>query len=249
MLVLTALPYSPWSEKARWALDHHRMEYREEEHVPLLGDIKLRIRLRKPTGRVTVPVLYDGHAWLTDSFDIARYADGLGSGPRLFPPDKLAEVTAWNQRSEAAMAAGRAFFMLASANDPELALAALPPGVPSALKPLLLPVAKKGLQLFIAKYRMREGESSHKNVFTREFDGLSKALSGRRYLLGDTFSYADIVMAVALQMVSPVDERYMRRLPGLGAETDGGELRRRYQDLLEWRDELYEKHRRPAAQA
>jgi glutathione S-transferase len=249
MLVLTALPYSPWSEKARWALDHHRMEYREEEHIPLLGDIKLRLRLRRPTGRVTVPVLYDGSAWLTDSFDIAQYADRLGGGPRLFPVDKVAEVTAWNQRSEAAMAAGRAWLMLASANDPNVALAALPPGMPSALKPLLLPFAKKGLQLFIAKYRMRDGESSHKDVFMREFDALSKALSGRRYLLGDAFSYADIAMAVALQAVSPVDERYMRRLPGFGAEMDGGELRRRYQDLIEWRDELYEKHRRPAAQA
>jgi glutathione S-transferase len=249
MLVLTALPYSPWSEKARWALDHHRIEYQEEEHVPLLGDIKLRIRLRKPTGRVTVPVLYDGSAWLTDSFEIAQHADRIGGGPRLFPGEKLAEVAAWNQRSEAALSAGRALFMLASANDPKVALAALPPGVPSALKPLLLPVAKKGLEVFIRKYQMREGEGSHKDILTREIDGLAKALSGRSYLVGDTFSYADIVMAAALQVVSPVDERYMRRLPGSDRDMDGGELGRRYQGLIEWRDELYDKHRRPAAQA
>ena len=248
MLLLTALPYSPWSEKARWALDHHRLEYREEEHLPVLGDIKLRVRLRKPRGRVTVPVLYDGRTYLSDSFDIAQYADKLGGGPRLFPDDKLAEIVAWNQRSEAAMAAGRALLMLASANNKDVALAALPPGVPPALKPLLLPVAKKGIELFIAKYRMRDGEGSHKDVLLRELDALKSELSGKRYLLGDTFSYADIVMAVAVQIVSPVDERYMKKLPGADA-VDNSELARRYPSLIEWRDELYEKHRRPAAAA
>jgi glutathione S-transferase len=249
MLVLTGMPYSPWSEKARWALDHHRIDYQREPYSPLLGEIKLRIRMRKPTGRVTVPVLYDGHTWFTDSFEIARHAEKIGSGSPLFPSDKLAEVAEWNRRSETAMAAGRAIRILASADDPRLALAALPPGVPAALKPLLLPLARKGVDVFIAKYRMRDGESSHKAVFTGELDALSKALSGRRYLLGDAFSYADIAMALAVQAVSPVDERYMPRIPGLEAGADGDELTRRYADLVEWRDELYAKHRRATASA
>ena len=67
MTVLTALPYSPWSEKATWALDHHRIDYKYDEHMPLVGDIKLRWRLRKPKGIVTVPVLEDGGRFFTDT--------------------------------------------------------------------------------------------------------------------------------------------------------------------------------------
>src|SRR4051812_21189698 len=121
MIELTALPFSPWSEKARWALDHHRIDYQYHEHIPLLGEIRLRILMRKPRGRVTVPVLHDGDAWITDSFEIARYADRIGRGARLFPDDKLPEITEWNLRSEAALGAGRALRMLASADDPDLA--------------------------------------------------------------------------------------------------------------------------------
>jgi glutathione S-transferase len=245
MIELTALPFSPWSEKARWALDHHRIDYRYNEYIPILGELKLRIAMRRPSGLVTVPVLHDGAAWLTDSFEIARYADRVGRGPRLFPGDKLAEVAEWNRRSEAALAAGRALAVLASAADPDMALAVLPPGVPSALKPLLSPIARKGMEIFIAKHRMREGAGSHAAVLERELDALSSALSGRRYLLGDTLSYADIAMAVVLQVVSPVDARYMPKLPGIRALP--GELEHRYADLIAWRDQLYAQHRRPDA--
>jgi glutathione S-transferase len=247
MITLTALPISPWSEKAKWALDHHRIHYRYDEYRPLIGEIKLRLLLRKPTGRVTVPVLHDGATWLTDSFEIARYADRMGHGPRLFPEDKLAEITDWNQRSEAALAAGRAIMMLASANDPEMALAFLPPGVPSSTKPWLLPVLKKGTEAFIAKYNMREGEGTHAAVLERELDAFSSALNGKRYLVGDAFSYADIAMAVSLQGISPVDARYMPKLPG--TRDSFAELRRRHADLVAWRDQLYADHRFPPGSA
>jgi glutathione S-transferase len=37
MIELVAVPYSPWSEKARWALDHHALPYRETAYQPLIG--------------------------------------------------------------------------------------------------------------------------------------------------------------------------------------------------------------------
>src|SRR5262245_44456729 len=36
--------YSPWTERARWALDHHGIAYRFEEHVPVVGELALRRR-------------------------------------------------------------------------------------------------------------------------------------------------------------------------------------------------------------
>src|SRR5262245_37961692 len=105
MRTLIAEYFSPWSEKARWALDHHGLAYKYREHLPLLGEPLLRLRARRLTGRVSVPVLVTPEGVLADSFAIARHADELGRAPALFPRGCEAEVAGWNARSEAALAA------------------------------------------------------------------------------------------------------------------------------------------------
>lgn len=242
---LFGISFSPWTEKARWALDYHRIDYKFEEYLPIVGELRLRVLMRKPTGRVTVPVLKDDR-WYTDSFDIARHADRIGSGDRLMPEDKLGEVAAWNARSEAALAAGRAIMMLRMAGDPEMIKAVIPKGVPAVLDPLLMPVARKGLESVIVKYRMREGEGVHESAVTEVLDALAAAVSPEQpYLLGK-FSYADIAMAAVLQGVSPVDEAFMP--VGLGGREawENRAVAARYPGLLKWRDEIYARHRRPA---
>lgn len=245
MLVFTALSFSPWSEKARWALDHHHLDYKEVSFVPLLGELALRVRMQRWSGRITVPVLQDGLTWFTDSFDIARYADRLGTGTRLFPDEHLAEISEWNQRSEAALAAGRALLMLTMAGDPEFALGLLPVSPPAVLKPVLAPIAQKGVQAFINKYRMRDAADQHESVFRSELERLAQATAGRRYLIGDTLTYADIAMAMVVQGISPVDERYLARVPGTRPSAITAELGRRYAELISWRDQLYAQHRKP----
>lgn len=49
--------FSPFCERARWALDHHGISYREVEQVPMLAEITLRIGVRRFRGPVTVPLL------------------------------------------------------------------------------------------------------------------------------------------------------------------------------------------------
>ncbi|MDI1448993.1 glutathione S-transferase family protein [Polyangium sp. 6x1] len=242
---LYGIPFSPWSEKARWALDHHRIAYEEVEHYPIAGELRLRILLRKPTGRVTVPILADHGVLFTDSFDIARHADDVGAGPKLFPAGREAEIEAWNRRSEATLAALRAMLMLRLVDDPTFAKAALPRTTPKAIVPLLLPIGRRAIQFFVTKYRMREGAETHRAVAEEGLEALDKALpEGQKYLLGAAFSYADIAMALALQGVSPVDKRFMPTGPGGRAGWTNPELAARYARLVAWRDELYEKHRR-----
>src|SRR5689334_2779086 len=72
---LVSLSYSPFSERARWALDHHRIGYQVVNHVPVLGELRLRRLAKGKQGRVTAPVLIANGAALCDSWDIARYAD------------------------------------------------------------------------------------------------------------------------------------------------------------------------------
>lgn len=250
MLELTAIPFSPWSEKARWALDHHGCDYREVDYAPVVGEWRLRWRMRRPFARISVPVLRSGDRWLVDSFDIARHADAIGRGTTLFPPDALDEIVEWNRRSEAALAAGRAILMRTWASTPELAVAALPAGLPRALHPLALALGHRRLRAFMTKYAIREDDRSHDEVLGRTLESLERALAGRLHLVGDRFTYADIAMALTLQQVRPVDPRYIVRLPGLPpAGMNLPALEARHAGLFAWRDTLYARFRRPGAGA
>jgi glutathione S-transferase len=69
-------------------------------------------------------------------------------------------------------------------------------------------------------------------------DALRAGLKGRDNLL-DGFSYADVAMAVVLQMVSPVDSGYIRLGPERRRAWTEPVLAKDYADLVEWRDRLY----------
>ena len=53
---LLGLPYSPWSEKARWALDARKVPYKYKVYAPLVGEPALRFKLKKWSGPVSVPL-------------------------------------------------------------------------------------------------------------------------------------------------------------------------------------------------
>jgi glutathione S-transferase len=89
---LYAESFAPWCEKARWALDHHGISYHSVEHTPLLGELGLRWAARRPFGPATVPLLVSDGLRLTDSFEIARWAEGVGHGTPLFPEDRARDA-------------------------------------------------------------------------------------------------------------------------------------------------------------
>src|SRR5262245_1178504 len=100
---------SPWSERASWALDHHRIPHERVQHVPFLGERRLRQLVGPGKKRATVPVLVAGDQVLTESWDIALHADRSGKGSALVPVGREAEVRAWDALADRAMSAGRLF--------------------------------------------------------------------------------------------------------------------------------------------
>lgn len=105
---LISLHVSPWSERARWALDHHGIAYGIVEHSPVLGERRLRrvVGIAKP--KATVPVLLVGREVLTESWDIAAYADRTGHGSKVIVPELEPQIRQWVQRIDDAMQSGRA---------------------------------------------------------------------------------------------------------------------------------------------
>jgi glutathione S-transferase len=240
---LFGLWYSPWTIKARWALDHHGVPYDYTEHVPMLGEGRLRWKARRPTGKVTVPLLVTDGDPIMDSLEIARYAERHGRGAPLFPAARRSEIDAWNARSERVLAAGRGLVVARTARSERAKEEALPPFVPEPLRAAMRPVATSGLMFFRLKYGLGEvSEGERRAVIAAELRALREALGGKSYLLGD-FSYADVAMAVTLQLVRPADTARMRESAGTREAWADPALEEELGDLVAWRDEIYTKHR------
>lgn len=242
MTQLISLSFSPWSEKARWALDHHRVARQTVEHVPMVGEPYLRWKLRKLTGRVTVPVLIDRGRIFADSFDIARHADVIGSGSKLFPAGHENDIARWNERSDAVLGAGRVLSLRRTLANAGAIQESMP--FPRAIRPHLLPLGRNAVAYMIRKYRTEGVDDAHATTTIRTHLGeLRDALGGKPHLIGDALSYADIVMAVSLQLVAPGDDRYIRLGPETRACCTCDDVVREFPDLVSWRDELYRRYR------
>ena len=243
MSELCGLSYSPWTQKARWALEHHRISFRYVEHVPMLGEPALRWRARRPTGKVTVPVFVTDSGPVMDSLLIAELAERHGSGPPLFPTGKRGDIGAWNAASERALGAGRGLVVARTARNEQAKAEALPSFVPSPLRPAMTGVASMGIAFFRWKYSLdAEGEEQRRAAIAGELRALRAALRGRPHLL-DGFTYADIAMSVVLQLVQPASDQYWSLRPGTREAWRDPALEVDFRDLVEWRDQLFAKHR------
>jgi len=243
---LVVLPVSPWSERARWALDHHRVSYRTVRHAPFIGELRLRRLIGPRTRPATVPVLIDGDAVLTDSWDIALHADRVGRGELLIPFERELEIRAYADLAERISSHARALLLPELLDNPDALDENAPLPMPGRLRALLRPVMRIGTHWFARKYGIDRSDRAQSERTVREgFDQLRRALprSGS-YLLG-TFSYADIVMATTLQGIAPVADSYIRLGPATRRVWTQPELACEYRDLIEWRDALYRDRRRP----
>ena len=240
---LVAESFAPWSEKARWALDHHRIRYDYREHVPLVGEPWLRWRLGKIAGRVSTPTLLTDAASYGDSFAIAEWAERHGSGaPLFFPPERADEIAVWNARSEAALSAGRVRVVARIDEVPGARTAVLPPGTPVVLQPLLGVATSVTVAFLRWKYDFDTDVAASGRTLRATLEELRAALAGRDHLL-EGFSYADITMAVVLQMVRPVADTFIRLEPAVREVWTNDPLADDFPELIAWRDLLYAHHR------
>ena len=245
-LILVALPLSPWSEKARWALDHHDVSYVEKVYMPMVGAPLLRWRLRRLRGQVTVPVLVDGNGTMcTDSFDIARFAEQTGSGEPLFRRGQEEEIAYWNQLSDQAMQASRALLSFRMQEDRAARHEALATVMPRGLAGVFKPAAIVAVRFLQRKYHVRDADEAGHRARLREIMlELRRSLSGRRFLIGDALSYSDIAMATALGGVEPPNAPHLPYGPASRRSATDVELAGEFTDLLGWRDQIYAQHRK-----
>jgi glutathione S-transferase len=238
---LYGMTFSPYSEKARWALDHHRVAYRWREHVPLAGELALRWRAGSLRRKASVPLAVDGETVLRESYAIAQHAERVGSGEPLFEDATACKL--WDDRGAAALNAGRALVIGRNLVDRGALADSLPPWIPAFVRPAAAPIAANANRYLLRKYGgAPEDAPAAVEEMRRALAMLRAALGGRATIL-PAFSYADVAMAVVLQMVSPVAERYIALGDARRRAWEQPELAREFADLVEWRDELYAERR------
>jgi glutathione S-transferase len=178
-----------------------------------------------------------------DSVAIARWAERRGAGSPLFPAERDDAITAWNERSEIVMTAGRALLLPRIAASSAALREQLPPFVPGALRGALEPLASSGVGHLTRKYGIRVEDHAADEARARAaLDELRSALGARDHLL-DAFSFADITVASSLQFILPVADRYIALGPATREAWTHPTLASEYADLLAWRDRLYARQR------
>jgi glutathione S-transferase len=199
--LLITMPHSHYAEKARWALDWLALPYREERHVPLLHRLATTRR-----GGGSVPVLLHGAACLTDSTDIVRHADAACGGDRLLPADaaQRAEVLALEERFDTGLGVHVRRWayaqLLPDRADLRRMMSYRVPRYEAALLSLLMPAI---VPLVRRAFRITPASAERSRQRVREEFGAVDALlaDGRRYLVGERFSAADLTFAA---LASPV---------------------------------------------
>jgi glutathione S-transferase len=247
MRTLYGITMSPWTEKARWALDHHGLTYDFHEHVPILGEIFLRMKAnkaegRKPGEKASVPLLVDGDAILPSSLAIARYSDGIGKGEALFPKGEEAEVERWAALSDRMISAGRSKVLGGLRSNRTAQKEALPPFLPGFMKGAFTPMASMAATFLASKHGVPEDAEAEASAHLRPaLLEVREAKGDREYILG-RLTFADFAIASALRAVRP--EPTAPFGPGTREIWSNDALAGEFEDLLAWRDALYAKHRR-----
>ena len=242
---LLHISYSPWSERARWALQVRGIDHDARGYQPLLGEPELRWRLRQWTGPVSVPVLLTDDGALGDSFLIAKYAEQHGSGTALFPVGSDATIVACNVLSERGLAAGRALSLARVLTSPDALLEMVPPSLRSL--PGALALASAGVKRTLAKYE--SPAQGNREALAEVLEQLRRDLANspskaQTPTLLENFSYADITMSQVLAFVQPPSTGLRIGRANRAAFHDA-ELSGQFADLVAWRDALYAAFRAP----
>ena len=203
------IPFSHYCEKARWALDRVAVSYQEQGHLPIFSR---RATKRMGAGN-SVPVLRIDGVIVADSTPIVAWADSQRPGA-LLPSDPTARAAAlaleetFDQQLGPATRRWAYFYLLP---DKKLMLEVTKQGVPAwqarafaIFRPLAVTMIKRGLKIDAA------GAERSRQKFTTVFAQVSALLAdGRQFLVGESFSVADLAFAsLAAPVLLPPEQRF-----------------------------------------
>jgi glutathione S-transferase len=246
--LLWHIPLSHFNEKVRWALDYKRIGHRRR----VLGPDYL-IRAWRATGRGTLPILFLAGRAIGDSTHIIAALEDRFPEPPLYPGDAAARQRAlaledyFDEQLGPALRA--ATFTPLFRHDPDIALRVLTTGMPDKAYQRLRALVR----IFPAFYRFRHKISDSRLEADRAtvnaaLDRIEQERQGRRYLVGEAFTVADLTAAAMLSpLLQPPEIQYPVRveLPSYLQGYRATLLRHR---AAQWAAEIYRLHRGRSAE-
>jgi glutathione S-transferase len=212
--VLVTIPISHYCEKARWALDRAGLDYTEHRHLPGLH----RVAVKRAGGKHTAPVLLCEGGVLAESADIVAWADErVAPERRVIPedPDVAAEACRLAADYDERLGPHTRRWVYYSLRDrPDLSGPSITAGVPGWQRSTFR-MTHAPIQFVISKVldiTPETAEESGRTMRAVMDEAGARLANGRRYLVGDRFTTADLTFAaLAAPLVLP--REYGVRLP------------------------------------
>jgi glutathione S-transferase len=186
---------SHYCEKSRWALDYLGVDY---DLVPIAPGVHIKLSQKLGLSKSSVPILVDGDTVIQGSADIITWGENK-SGNSLTPINDVTECAAIENRLDeiAGVHVRRCYYSEAMIDYSDTVRPLFLKGIPFLHK-----LVVRWKWSFIRKIMIKKmdlGPSQHvesRNIIDAELKWLDDILAeGKPYLLGDTFSRADIAMA------------------------------------------------------
>jgi glutathione S-transferase len=246
--VLWHIPFSHYSEKARWALDYKGIAHRRR----VLGSNYL-IRVWRATGQGKLPVLWLDERAIADSTRIIAALEEHCPEPPLYPREPAARERALALEDDLDETLGPALRAAVVTplfqHDPDIALRMLTTGMGSKAYPGL----RRVLRVFPWYYRLRHKISARnlerdQATVATALDRIEHVRQGRAYLVGEAFSVADLTAAALLgPLLQPPELQYRLEveLPAYLEDYRNGLLRH---PAAQWAVGIYRLHRGHSAE-
>ncbi len=207
--LLWHIPLSHYSEKVRWALDYKGIAHRRR----VLGP-KYLIQVWRATGQGKLPVLWlDGRA-IADSTRIIAALEEHYPEPPLYPRDTAVRQRALaleDDLDETLGPALRAALMTPLfRRDPDIALRALTTGMGGEAYGALRPLRRIFPTFYRFRHRISESNLERDRIIVAAaLDRIEQARQNRAYLVGETFTVADLTAAALLGvLLQPPELQY-----------------------------------------
>ncbi len=248
MLILHQFVASHFNEKVRWALDYKAVPHERLSYLP--GPHRVPIKALSG-GPVTTPLLQHDEGTISGSASIIDWLEGRFPTPALYPVDAAQRkaALAWQERfDEVVGPATRTAVFSVFIHEPAHLVATFAAGKPwlkrvgyRALLPLAMPLIKKGNGVYpdnIEKSLMLVQDT---------LDEVAGVIKPCGYVVGESFTIADLVTASLLAPLAEIDHPDMKRAQPVPAGLTSLVSRWRDHAAIRWVQKMYSQHRGPAS--
>lgn len=248
---LLVFPHSHFCEKARWALDFKGLPYQEEVVMP---GVHLKT-IRRVAPGTTVPVLIEegtegaADTVIQGSSRIIDYLEQHYPENSLTPSDAGLRQQCLALESQLATQLGeqlrsiRYHTLLAQPDYLEYCFMQGKPTWKRWLFRGMLPVLKK--KIYQAYVVSDTNIDEVKQAFGQAMETLAEQLSDRQYLVGDTFTRADLSVTSMLSLlVMPQQHPFAwQQAPRVNADTEAALASYQDHPVADWVRRIYRQHR------